>query len=84
MRAVRIYTTSWCPYCHRAKRVLEENGVPFTEIDVDGDAQQRAWLRTTTGRHTVPQIFFDEESIGGCDDLVALVRAGKLDERLAR
>lgn len=84
MRAVRIYTTSWCPYCHRAKRVLEEHGVPFTEIDVDGDAKQRAWLREATGRHTVPQIFFDEESIGGCDDLVAIVRAGQLDVRLAR
>lgn len=84
MKAVRIYTTPWCGYCHRAKSILVEHEVPFEEIDVDGDAEKRAWLRQVTGQRTVPQIFIDEEPIGGCTDLMAIVHKGKLDEKLGR
>lgn len=81
-RPVRIYTTSWCPYCHRAKAILSQHGVAFTEIDVEGDGAKRAWLREVTGRSTVPQIFFGDEPMGGCDDLQALVARGELAARL--
>lgn len=84
MKSVRIYTTSWCGYCHRAKALLAQHDVPFEEIDVDGDTEKRNWLRQTTGQRTVPQIFFGEDSIGGSDDLAALVRKGQLEERLGR
>jgi glutaredoxin 3 len=82
-RAVRIYTTPWCPYCNRAKAILTKNGVTFTDIDVDGDREKRAWLLKATGRSTVPQIFFDDEPIGGCDDLSDIVARGELQGRLA-
>ena len=82
-RAVRIYSTPWCPYCNRAKAILKKNGVSFTDIDVDGDREKRAWLLKATGRSTVPQIFFDDEPIGGCDDLAEIVANGELQARLA-
>ena len=82
MKAVRIYTTAWCGYCSRAKRILKKRGVEFTEIKVDGDYDKRAWLREVSGQRTVPQIFFDEESIGGCDELEVLVNRGQLDSKL--
>ncbi len=82
MRNVTIYTTKTCSYCVRAKRILHEQGVPFTEHDVTDDAERRRWLVDVTGRRTVPQIFFGEEAMGGCDDLEAIVRAGQLKERL--
>jgi glutaredoxin 3 len=84
MKKVRIYTTDWCGFCHRAKRILESEGVPFEEIGVDGDFETRAWLREQSGQRTVPQIFFDDESIGGCNELQLMVYAGQLDERLGR
>lgn len=84
VKPVRIYTTPWCGYCHRAKRVLEDHEVPFEEIDVDGDFEKRAWLKQVSGQRTVPQIFFGDESIGGCDELIRLVHKGKLDEMLGR
>jgi glutaredoxin 3 len=84
MRAVRIYTTSWCGYCYRAKRHLKKRGVEFTEIKVDGDWDARRWLREVSGQRTVPQIFFDDESIGGCDELEVLINRGVLDEKLGR
>lgn len=84
MRKVTIYTTPYCGFCHRAKMILKQRGVPFDEIDVDGDRDKRAWLREVTGQRTVPQIFFDDEPMGGCTDLEALIRAGKLDEKLGR
>lgn len=84
MKPVRIYTTSWCGFCHRAKQVLRQHEVAFEEIDVEGQPDLRAWLRKATGQHTVPQIFFGDESIGGCTDLLALIAAGKLDARLER
>ncbi|MBM4280821.1 MAG: glutaredoxin 3 [Deltaproteobacteria bacterium] len=84
MRSVTIYTTAVCPYCVRAKQVLTKHGVPFTEVDVAGDDERRRWLLETTGQRTVPQIFFGDDSIGGCTDLEAVVARGDLDARLGR
>lgn len=80
--AVLIYTTQVCPYCIRAKQVLKKKGVPFREIDVSNDSDLRAYLVEATGQRTVPQIFVDGQSIGGCDDMIALDRQGKLDPML--
>jgi glutaredoxin 3 len=76
---VRIYTTTYCPYCVRAKQLLVNKGIPFREIDVTNDPEARAYLVKASGQRTVPQIFIGNESIGGCDDLYALDREGKLD-----
>lgn len=81
-KAIVIYTTSWCPYCIRAKRLLDHKGWKYEEIDVDGDDEKRAWLRKVTGRRTVPQIFIGEESVGGYDDIAALDRRGELDRKV--
>jgi glutaredoxin 3 len=80
---ITIYTTRVCPYCVAAKRLLKERGATYREIDVTGDDAKRAWLVETTGRRTVPQIFFGDEAIGGYDDLAALDKAGLLREKLA-
>lgn len=82
--AVIIYTTPICPYCVRAKHLLTKKGVPFREIDVSHDAAMRAHLVETTGQRTVPQIFIGGEPIGGCDDMYALDRQGKLDALLQK
>jgi glutaredoxin 3 len=83
MRPVTIYTTTFCGYCTRAKSILAREGVPFSEVDVSDDDDKRRWLVQTTGQRTVPQIFFGDESIGGCSDLEKIVRNGQLKERLA-
>jgi glutaredoxin 3 len=83
MAQVEIYTTSMCPYCTRAKRLLSEKGVAFTEIDVSGDPGKRAEMeQRADGRYTVPQIFIGGVGVGGSDELHALDRAGKLDPML--
>ncbi len=82
MSDVVIYTTRFCPYCVRAKHLLEQKGVAFQEIAVDSDPQLRAEMTQKSGGHTVPQIFINEKPIGGCDDLYALERQGRLDELL--
>ncbi len=82
MLPVRVYSTLICPYCIRAKILLKERGIPYEEIDVTGDRDQRAWLVQATGRRTVPQIFIGEESIGGFDELRALDRSGQLQQKL--
>ena len=83
-KPVEIYTTPICPYCIRAKRLLQEKGVGFREIDVMGDNQARGeMIRRANGRYTVPQIFIGETHVGGSDDLYALERAGRLDALLA-
>jgi glutaredoxin 3 len=81
---VIVYVTDYCPYCIRAKGLLKRKGVAFTEIDVTHDPAKRAWLFEKTGQRTVPQIFIDGVSVGGCDDLHALDREGKLDLLLNR
>ena len=79
MSLVRMYTTRICAYCVRAKWLLKKRGIPFEEIDVSGDPATRAWLVEKTGRKTVPQVFIDDESIGGADELFEMDRLGKLD-----
>ena len=84
MKPVEIYTTPLCGFCHAAKRLLAGKGVSFTEIDVSRDPARRQEMSgRARGRHTVPQIFVGETHVGGCDDLYALDRAGKLDPLLA-
>jgi glutaredoxin 3 len=80
---VQVYTTDYCPYCDRAKALLERRGIPFEEIDVSHDPEKRAWLVGATGRRTVPQVFIKGEPIGGCDELHALDRNGELAQKLA-
>ena len=68
---VVVYSTTYCGYCVRAKMLLNRKGIAFTEMDVTDDDAKRAWLVTTTGRRTVPQIFIDDKPIGGFDELAA-------------
>lgn len=83
MAKIEIYTTPICPYCARAKSLLEDKGAAFTEIDVFMDVGQRETMHQRAGgRNTVPQIFIDGRHIGGSDELAALERAGKLDPLL--
>jgi glutaredoxin 3 len=76
---VTVYTTSYCPYCVRAKALLKRKGIAFEEVAVDGDDAKRLWLVEQTGQRTVPQVFAGERSLGGFSDLDALDREGKLD-----
>ncbi|MFO0661843.1 MAG: glutaredoxin 3 [Polyangiaceae bacterium] len=80
---VVIYTTKVCPYCVRAKMLLDRKGVAYQDIDVSNDDERRQWLVSVTGQRTVPQIFIGGKSVGGSDELHALERAGKLDTMLA-
>ena len=83
MADVEIYTTPFCPYCHRAKNLLKQKGVDYTERDVMMDSKKRAEMRERAGgRNSVPQIFIDGRHIGGSDDLVALDQKGELDSLL--
>ena len=84
MKTVTIYTSILCPYCHRAKSLLQRKGAQITEVDVGRDREKRSEMEERTGRHTVPQIFIGEEHVGGCDDLHALERNGELDAILAK
>ena len=78
-----MYTTSFCPFCTRAKGLLKKKGVEFTEIGVDGDPTLRQQMTERSGGgQTVPQIFIDGKSIGGSDELVALEMSGELDRLL--
>ncbi|MEB3350188.1 MAG: glutaredoxin 3 [Cyanobacteriota bacterium] len=80
---IEIYTWSICPFCIRAKALLDRKGVAYTEYVIDGDAQARtAMAERAGGRSTLPQIFINDEGIGGCDDLHALDRRGQLDALL--
>ncbi len=82
--AVTLYTTSWCPYCERARRLLAGKGVAFEDIDVESAPEKRAEMRNRSGRSSVPQIFIGDQHVGGCDDLYALEQAGKLDALLGK
>ena len=84
MQAVKMYTTGWCPYCVRAKALLQSKGVAaIEEIRIDTDPKMRDHMMDITGRRTVPQIFIGDTHVGGFDDLNALNRADKLDALLA-
>jgi glutaredoxin 3 len=81
MARVEVYTTASCPYCVRAKRLLEERCIPYDEFDVGSDPELRAAVVVRSGgRRTVPQIFIDGRAIGGFEELAALDRAGGLAE----
>ncbi len=83
MPEIEIYTQPWCGFCSRAKRILDQKGAAYREIDAPHGTPQRAEaVRRSGGRTTVPQIFVGGEHLGGCDDLEALDRAGKLDALL--
>ena len=83
MAQVEMYTTGWCPYCAMAKALLSRKGVAYHEINLDAEPGRRAeMVQRAHGGRTVPQIFIDGEHIGGCDDMMALDRAGKLDPKL--
>jgi glutaredoxin 3 len=83
MPEIEIYTQPWCPFCERAVHILTTKGVEFREIDApNGSTSRREARERSGGRTTVPQIFIGGEHIGGCDDLVALDRAGKLNPLL--
>lgn len=85
MTTIQIYTTTYCPYCVKAKDLLKRKGAAFEEIDVTGDEAARlALVEKSGGRKTVPQIFIGGKHIGGCDDLYALDKAGELDGLLTR
>ena len=79
---VTMYTTTWGPYCSRARGLLTRKGVSFEDIDVDAAPDKRAEMQTRSGRRSVPQIFIGDHHVGGCDDLHALEEAGKLDALL--
>ncbi|NSX53527.1 glutaredoxin 3 [Parasulfitobacter algicola] len=84
MKIVEIYTSPLCGFCHSAKRLLNEKGISFSEIDVLADASRKPeMIQRANGRRTVPQIFVGDTHVGGCDDLYALERSGKLDDLLA-
>jgi glutaredoxin 3 len=83
MPGIEIYTSPWCGYCHRAKRLLDKKGVQYAEYDVTVEPGRRQeMMQRAAGRHTVPQIFIDDEGIGGCDELFELDFDGKLDPML--
>ena len=82
MTHVTIYTKPYCPYCVRAVALLEKKGIPFTEVEAAFDPDKRQEMMQRSGRATFPQIFIGETHVGGCDELYALDRAGKLDAML--
>lgn len=84
MATIEIYTTTVCPYCIKAKRLLDAKDLDYTEINVTGDDEARmALVEKSGGRRTVPQIFIDGKPIGGFDDMYALEQSGELDKLLS-
>lgn len=83
MVSITIYTTRSCPFCVRAKQLLDSKGVKYRDIAVDQNPQLRQQMMQKSGRRTVPQIWIGDEHVGGCDDLYALERSGKLAPLLA-
>ncbi len=82
MSDIIIYSKEICPYCVKAKALLNRKGVKFSEIKITDEATKEEMLKKSGGRMSVPQIFINDRHIGGCDDLYALDAAGKLDELL--
>lgn len=83
MTRIQLYTTKWCPFCVRAKMLLDSRGLPYEEIFLDDEPRFRERLRELTGGTTVPQILIDGEPVGGYNELYRLERSGDLEERLA-
>lgn len=82
MAKIVLYTTSWCPFCDRAKRLLSHKGQEWEEIDVESAPERRDEMVERSGRTSVPQIWIGERHVGGYDDLAALEAAGELDPLL--
>jgi glutaredoxin 3 len=78
-----MYTKGWCPYCQRARALLQRKGARFDEIDIESHPERRAEMIERSGRRTVPQIFIGAHHVGGSDDLHALDAAGRLHALLA-
>lgn len=83
MQKITIYTTTTCPYCVRAKALLDRKGETYQEISAEDPSIREEMIQKAGGRKTVPQIFIGDFHVGGCDDLYELEKQGKLDERLA-
>lgn len=83
MPNILIYSSEHCPYCVRAKELLQRKGCTYQEVRIDLDPQAKETMMAITGRRTVPQIFINDQHIGGCDDLYALEKAGGLDKLLS-
>lgn len=84
MASVEIYIKPTCGFCHMAKRLLNSKGISFAEVDISAQPHRRSeMIQRAKGRSTVPQIFIEGAHVGGCDDLFALERGGKLDALLA-
>ena len=85
MLSIEIYTTPLCGFCYRAKSLLQNKGAEFREIDILAQPKYRSeMIQRANGRQTVPQIFFNNEHVGGCDELYALELEGKLDSILGK
>lgn len=85
MKSVELYTSPLCGFCHSAKRLLKQKGVKFSEVNVLAQPGRKAeMIKRANGGRTVPQIFVGDTHVGGCDDLYALEKAGKLDSLLAK
>ncbi len=83
MKTIEIYTKPYCPYCHRAKALLDAKGLSYTEFDVSRDADKLAEMLERSQRRTVPQIFIGEQHIGGSDELMKADKSGLLSKVLA-
>lgn len=83
MAKVEMYTKQYCPFCVRAKHLLDKLDIDYTEIAIDGDSELREQMIARVGGHTVPQIVINDQPVGGCDELYALHAAGNLEPMLA-
>ena len=83
MTKVKIYLTTFCPYCVAAKELLETLSIDFEEVNLTGKQQELAELKASTGMNTVPQVFIGEELIGGYTELAALQQTGELEKKLS-
>jgi glutaredoxin 3 len=81
---VTLYTTGWCPFCMRAKALLQRKGIAYTEIDIESRRELRQEMIERSGRRSVPQVFIGDHHVGGADDLAALDASGELDRLLAQ
>ena len=84
MQKIEMYTTNFCPYCARAKMLLQKKNVLFTEYAINSNPSLRKEMMARSKSHTVPQIFIANQSIGGCDELQALKHSGQLDKILSQ